>query len=87
MALGFAGMAFAHGVTIEGSGFIERDRFLRLNELEGACVRRFLVEVEGLVADGIAFAALQGMSVVVEDFLERALVNDGLVVFSICGSR
>ena len=40
---------------------------------------RLLIEVEGLVADSIALAAFEGVAIVIEDFLERAFVNDGLV--------
>lgn len=79
LTFGFLGMAQGGGGAVEGFCFFERDGDQRRDEGKVVAIRRFLVELVGLVADGVALAALHGVAVVVEDFLEGAFVNDGLV--------
>src|SRR5882672_4199432 len=79
LALRLARMAQLAGLTGERFGFAQQNLRSRLDELEAFIVRRFLVELKGLVAHGVALAAFQTMAVVVEHFLERSFVDDGLV--------
>ena len=72
-------MSQGGGGAIEGFCFFEWDGDQRRDEGKVVAIRRFLVELVGLVTDGVALAALQCVAVVVEDFFEGAFVNDSLV--------
>src|SRR5438552_3983435 len=64
---------------------IERLRLIQWNidngidEVEEIAIRRFVVEIVGLIANGVTLAALHSMIVVVEHFLEWPAINRGLV--------
>src|SRR5436190_11103712 len=51
----------------------------RIDEFEKLTIRRFLVKIVGLVANGVAFAALRPVIVVIEHFFERPAINHGLI--------
>src|SRR5712691_10382779 len=67
------------------AGTIKRLRFSqwkidnRVDELEEFLVGRFLIKIVGLVAYGVALAALHPVIVVIEHFLKRAAVNHRLI--------
>ena len=57
----------------------QRDVRVWFDEGEVLLVGRGLIEIEGLVADGVTPAAFEGVAVVVENLEERTLVDDSLV--------
>ena len=64
---------------------IKRPRFSqwyvdnRIDKFEKFPIRRFLVEIVSLVANGVTLAALHPVVVVVQHFLKRATINYGLI--------
>src|SRR6266446_830837 len=60
-------------------GLLKRNFFERFDEGEEMLVRFLSIKLEALIAYSVAFAAFHPMAIVVEHFLERAEINDGLV--------
>lgn len=51
----------------------------RFDEFEKSSIGRLAIKIVGLVANGITHSAFHAVIVVVEHFLERATINDGLI--------
>src|SRR5438105_84435 len=79
VAFGFLRVTQRSSRAIERLGFLYRDRRERMDELEGAGIRRLAIDVISLVADGIAPAAFHPVIVVIQDFLEGTFVDHCLV--------
>src|SRR5205085_8919663 len=65
--------------AIERLGVVDWNRRERFDELEEGRIRRFAVDVVGLITNGIAPAAFHSMIVIIENFPERSLVDHSLV--------
>src|SRR5439155_10780209 len=65
--------------AIEWFRILQRDRLQRLDEIELILVRTTLIQAERLITHRHSLAALQGVTVVIDDFSPRAFVNDSLV--------
>src|SRR5713101_4017587 len=76
---GFLGMARPCLLAVEWLGLFQRNLHARVNELEELGVGRLLEELISLIADRVALAAFHAVVVVVQDLLERPLVNDRLL--------
>src|SRR5215469_15764537 len=79
LAFGFLGMPQRSTRAIERLRFFERNIDNRIDELEEVTIWRFLVEIVGLVANRVAFAALHPMIVVIQHFLKRSSIDDRLI--------
>src|SRR6516225_1762673 len=79
MPLGFFWMPQRSARAIERLRFLERNIANWIDELEEFSIRRFLIKVVCLIADGVTLAALHPMIVIIEDFLERPAINYGLI--------
>src|SRR5207249_2028746 len=79
LALGFLRMPQHGARAIKRVRLGERYVRNRIDEFKELAIRRFLVEMVGLVANGVTLAALHPMVVVVEHFLERAAINYRLI--------
>src|SRR5262249_48458543 len=65
--------------TVEGLGLGEWYVNKRIDELEKVAIRRFLVEIIGLVASSVTFATLHPVIIIIENFFEWATVDHGLI--------
>ena len=81
LAFGFLRMPQPRAAAIKRLGLVQRDGFARVKEREVRAIRLFLVELICLVADGVAFAALHAVPVIVEHFLEWTEIDDSLIFF------
>ncbi len=77
-ALGFGGGADGIAAAVVGGGFVKRDQFGWRDGRDVLGVRGAIVDAVGLVTDGHAFAAAEGVAVVVGDRLPGTVVDDRL---------
>src|SRR5438552_6703047 len=79
LSLGLLGMSQRSPRAIERLRVVDWNGRERLDEFEEGRVRRFPIDVVGLITNGIALAAFHSMIVIIENFPERPLVNHCLV--------
>ena len=81
LTFGFASVANFHPVAVKRFSGIQRNFSPRLDEFKRIAIRLLLQELKGFVADGVTLPAFHAVIVVIEDFFERPLVNNGLIAF------